>query len=637
MSGIGGYFSVDDNRISPEKLQAMVASIAHRGPDGNGTWHDGNVGLCGCLLHTTPESLHEKLPFEDKEAQLVITCDARIDNRDELLDALGLPLAGRKLITDSEVICAAYRKWGEGCADKLLGDFAIAIWDKREQKLICLRDHMGVKPFYYYWDGRFFAFASEIKALFVLLNKRPEISRQRVLDLIVFVYSDQHSTFYHNIFRLERASKLVVSDSGLDVSSYFSFVPGKRVRFRSDEEYAEAFREIFSEAVRCRLRSAFPVGSTLSGGLDSSSITCMARSLLRPTDHVLHTFSAIFPGLTPAELKLVDERLYMDAVIDQGGLQPHFIEADKLNPLDFLRRHDHEEPMPGFNMYIHEAMYEKACGERVRVFLDGLDGDTTVSHGYARLYDLGRNLQLSTLFREAKAVARHRNGGISSKRILKEFVLKPRMPVTLLRLLSKSQHDHFNTAGIDLLSSSGMAPRDWQKRSNVLELPSTIRQSARWKHYAELVSPSLQYVMELIDTVVGKMPLECRYPFWDRRLMEFCLAIPPDQKLSGGYTRVVMRRAMQGILPPEVEMRTGKANLSPNFNRHVRRDIEHLMTSYLSEGSELTQFVDAQKVMDKTALLSGRGGVPSDVTMMFVVASLGQWLRTGNRSEFEEK
>src|SRR5262245_20600165 len=166
----------------------MVASVAHRGPDASGSWCQGAVGLGHRMLWTTPESLSEKLPLANQAGDLAITADARIDNRDELTAALGLP--PHSGVTDSMLILLAYEHWGEHCPEKLLGDFAFAIWDGRKRVLFCARDHFGVKPFYYCHSGRLFAFASEIKALLSLPEVPRRLNEVRVADYLVPIFDD---------------------------------------------------------------------------------------------------------------------------------------------------------------------------------------------------------------------------------------------------------------------------------------------------------------------------------------------------------------------------------------------------------------------------------------------------------------
>src|SRR2546422_5671131 len=354
----------------------MLARLAHRGPDGAGVWSEGTVGLGHRLLHTTPESLRERLPLASGDGTLVLTADARIDNRAELLGALDRGVEA----TDAELILAAYERWGERCPEHLLGDFVFVIWDARRAALFCARDHFGVKPFYnHHAPGRLFAFASEIKGLLALAEVPRRLNETRVADYLVPLLEDKVITFYEDILRLPPAHRMTVTREGVRTEQYWALDPEREIRMKSDEEYADAFREIFTEAVRCRLRSAFPVGSMLSGGLDSSSVVCVARQLLQQNGgNRFHTFSIVFDDVPEC-----DERRYVEAVLAGGGADPHYIRGDLLSPLgDVDRFLDHQdEPLSVPNLFLYWAACRLASESGMRVFLDGVDGDTTVSHG----------------------------------------------------------------------------------------------------------------------------------------------------------------------------------------------------------------------------------------------------------------
>lgn len=277
MSAIAGIYYLDGQPVDPADLGRMLETLAHRGSDRVGVWSEGHIGFGHRMLWTTPESLQEQLPLVNQTGDLAIAADARIDNRDELIAALGLMDRPSDKITDSQLILAAYEKWGDRCPEKLLGDFAFAIWDGRSQRLFCARAPMGVKPFYYYRSSRLFVFASEIKALLCLVEVPRLLNELKVAYHLALLFEDQAITFYQNIWRLLAAHSITIGCEETQIRRYWSSDPTREVRLHSDQEYAEAFREIFTEAVRCRLRSAFPVGSTLSGGLDSSSIASTLR------------------------------------------------------------------------------------------------------------------------------------------------------------------------------------------------------------------------------------------------------------------------------------------------------------------------------------------------------------------------
>ena len=213
MGAIVGILHFDVSSVNDNLLNAMLDTMPHRGSDNKQIWQEGRVGFGQRMFWTTPELQHEQLPLRSADANVVLTADARIDNRDELISALGMRKPHAE-ISDSEIILTAYQQWGEDCPDKLLGDFAFAIWDTNKQRIFCVRDHMGVKPFYYFLSSKLFAFATEIKALWQV----PDIPQQiNELQLALFISGDdddKQATFFQNIQRLPPAHAFTISATG---------------------------------------------------------------------------------------------------------------------------------------------------------------------------------------------------------------------------------------------------------------------------------------------------------------------------------------------------------------------------------------------------------------------------------------
>lgn len=263
MSGIAGIYYLDGRPVEQVDLHRMLDSMAHRGPDGSGIWTDGPVGLGHRMLWTTPESLHEKLPLKNNTGDLTITADARIDNRDELIPTLNLNGRPRETIPDSEIILAAYEKWGESCPERLLGDFAFAIWEGRKKKLFCARDPVGIKPFFYYFDGKAFYWSSEPRAI-CEDSKVPKKPNLTLISLYLLNrFDEREETLYQNIYRLPSSHFMVLENGRLRKGQYWDIDPNHAIRYKTDQEYAEHFLSLFKEAIRARLRSHGPVGALL--------------------------------------------------------------------------------------------------------------------------------------------------------------------------------------------------------------------------------------------------------------------------------------------------------------------------------------------------------------------------------------
>ena len=655
MSGLVGiYYLVQKQAVISQKLHQMLNLLAHRGSDGVNIWHHENIGLGHRMLWTTPESLLETLPATDASGNLIITADARIDNRDELINSLELHQTPVEKITDSEIILAAYQKWGEACPDKLLGDFAFAIWDCIEQKLFCARDHFGVKPFYYYYqENKSLIFASEIKALIGLEEVPLKINEVRIGDYLTSNLEDTAITSYQNIWRLPPAHTLTIdSNHGLQLKRYWELKPQPEIKYDSDAEYAAKFLEIFTEAVRCRLRSAFSIGSHLSGGLDSSSVTCVARDLLQKEGIKLHSFSNIFDSVPEC-----NERSYIETTIAQGGLIPYFVHPDQTGPIsewqDFFKYAD--EPLIG-NGYLIWGLNRASKEAGVKIVLNGFDGDTTVSHGVLRLTELARAEQWSSFITEGTALAKN------FKKPADLVLLHYGLASTLAELAEKGRWLAFLNAVKQMSPYVQLSPRQlitkygfktlvpatvkqtWRKirrlrRGKTIKpnpfplinrdfaqrigLKQRIAQSDRFKsppvtvqehHWRELSSGLMTIPLEAMDIFAAAFGIEYRHPFMDKRLIEYCLALPASQKLSQGWSRIVLRRAMKDILDPEIQWRGDKSDLSLSFQKGLLQfDNQLLEATILHKSQKATRFINHKYLLNQYHSLLAQKDINNNV------------------------
>jgi asparagine synthase (glutamine-hydrolysing) len=602
VSGIVGIYYLDGRPIDRTDLRHMVDTLAYRGPDGSAIWSEGSVGFGHRMLWTTPESLHEKLPFTDTSGNFTITADARIDNRDELLSALSVTSRWSSQVSDSEIILAAYEKWGERCVERLLGDFAFAIWDQRRRILFCARDHFGVKPYYYYSSGQIFAFASEIKSLLSLSEVPRRLNEVRVADYLIQVSEgiDKTSTFYQGVLRLPPGHTIRVQGGNIWLQQYWSLTLSEKDRGRAPEDYAEEFLSIFTESVRCRLRSAFPIGSMLSGGLDSSSIICVAQQLLMHSEgKQLLTFSAISED--PAECC---ESPFIDAVLRKvsGGVTPHFVRSDQVEP--FAPHFEQvvwngDDPFDASIMSIPRIMYAAARQHGVHVLLDGVDGDLVASHGPDYLAYLLRGLRLRSLVREVTAFARHVN--LPTWKLFLGYGLKPLVPETLLRsrrILLGRDHPIWGSGTLinpEFARRVRLAERIQDLQSKEWDLAGTLAED----HLRALNSGIVPAALERYDRTAAALSVEPRHPFLDKRLIEFCLNLPSEQKMQEGWTKPILRRAMVGLLPEEVRWRGNICNLNPMFFCSLLAFERKLLDNILLDDlRDISEYVDVGALRD---------------------------------------
>ncbi|MEM8673517.1 MAG: lasso peptide isopeptide bond-forming cyclase [Cyanobacteria bacterium P01_G01_bin.67] len=570
MSAIIGIYYPNQQPVDRAKLVQMLDLLKHRGSDGANMWQENSIGLAHQMLWTTPESLGETLPAT--KGKLTITADARLDNREQLIPALDLTDYPAEEITDSDLLLAAYEKWGEHCPEHLLGDFAFAIWNGRNQTLFCARDYFGVKPFYYYHHpGKLFTFASEIKALFCLREVPRNLNEVRIGDYLEGILEDKTITFYQDILRLPPAHSLTLSSQGIRLREYWSLDPKYELKLNSAQEYAEAYLEVFTQAVRCRLRSAFPVGSALSGGLDSSSIVCVAREHLQQP---LKTFSGIFKSVPES-----DEYSFINAVVEQGGIEPHYVNVDRISPLVDIEKvlWHQDEPIWTPNLFMHWGLYGSAQQQGVRIFLDGFLGDNVVCHGWEHLMDLAYDWRWLALYQEIKGIILRQPEYSQQDKIemlkqyLWQFNLKPRTPKTLYKIWRRLRQSKSTNPQL----SSKVNP-DFTKQIELLQRsqqlqPSTPKppQAAIKRRYRDLIAGEIPLGLEISNKTASAFAIESRFPFTDRRLAEFCLSIPGSQRIQDGLSRMIVRRALVNHLPEKVCWRTGKGNLSYNFHRSL--------------------------------------------------------------------
>jgi len=658
MSAIAGIFYLDGRRVEKVILQKMLDSLAHRGSDRVDVWCRGKIGLgCG-LVFTTPESLKDRLPLVVRGGQIVLAADARIDNREELVRLLDLSKPTEE-ITDSELIVASYEKWGEGCAEKLIGDFAFVIWDERQQRLFCARDPMGIRSFYYYLSDGFFAFASEIKALLSVPGIPAELNDVKIAELLVPVFEDRAGTCYKGIYRMEPSKCMIVSDRGNRIWTYWEPADEGDLKLGSFEEYAEAFREVFTEAVRCRLRSSYPVGISFSGGLDSSSIVCASVKI---SEKQIHTFSAVFPTIARNDPR-IDETTYVNEVVSKYNLISHHVRADMHCPVRSLSVY-RDEPIQAPSFYMDRAVFEAARQQNCRVLLSGYDGDTVVSYGYECLDEYARNANWRDFKEQTECLCKNFN--TKPYRYLREHASEYLMDKFLkfrwfslgkdIRSISK----YFGLSPLSVHLGLVMKPLIREKISVIRDLLATDNRRTDWLHnrainphfakkmrlkervlsyrkdyhrmsYQEahkyaITSGLIQGGAEILSILAGIFSIDMRFPFFDRRVIQFCLSVPARFRLKDGWTRAVPRFAMKGLLPDKVRFRTDKGNMTSNFETRMkenRRDIKDILT----RGERLIE-----RYIDTKALWSFYGHLESgnfdecDLNTIFISAVFAQWL-----------
>jgi asparagine synthase (glutamine-hydrolysing) len=565
VSGIVAIFNLDGRPVERQQFDPMLDAMAHRGPEGLGRFCEGQAALGHAMLRVTPESFAEVQPLCDEAGAIHISFDGRIDNRRELrelIEAAGAPVRSD---TDPELVLKAYQSMGEDCVHKLLGDFAFAIWDSKQRRMFCARDHSGIRPFYYYCDARTFLAASELQQILHHPGIPQEPNEGLIGEYLAGRLITREETLYRGVMRLAPAHMMIVTERGLRISRYYDLDPSRAIRYRTDDQYAEHFLEIFKDAIRCRMRARNGVASELSGGLDSSSIVCTAQSMIRAGEISVPKFEAF--SLVYNEPS-TDERIYANDAASKWDVKLNWIqpyEIDMQESINGVRRSREwgEHPNGPHFRNLRQAVADQG----IRVLMTGLGGDQFLTGSEYYYAELLSGFKLAELMRVLKTDTRFGVPGTSGHNRLKSLLwwgLRPMLPDKLRQrfsdLVPRERFPAFIPAEfahrIDLIGRLRALP----------ERPAGMSFSQR-SIFEEFVNGWMVHVMEREDRSTALVGIEQWHPYYDLRLIEFCLAIPEDQRARTNCIKYVLRNAMKGLLPESIRTRLTKGEFSETLVR----------------------------------------------------------------------
>jgi asparagine synthase (glutamine-hydrolysing) len=547
----------------PER--ARIDLVAHRGPDGAG-WREfnsaaGPVALGHRRLAILDLSDAGLQPMPDASGRFHLVFNGEIYNYLELRDELRRKGRTFSTDTDSEVLLAAYAEWGEACLERLRGMWAFLIWDGRDERLFAARDRFGIKPLYVAANRHGVAFASEIKQLVSLPGLSGRMNLARVRDFLASGISDHtDETLFEGVRQLRPGSCLAIDasrgwDAVIAPRRWYAIPPHGTLQLGEDEA-AEQFRSLLEDSVRLHLRSDVPVGSCLSGGLDSSSIVGLMSGMLAEEGRGerVNTVSACY-----AE-KAVDERPFMEAVVARTGAIPHQVfprPEDVFQHASDLTWHQ-DEPFGSTSIFAQWCVFAEARRAGIKVMLDGQGADEALA-GYHWTYAW----HLLTLLRRrrprafaATVAARVGAHGIGVAEQLMRLAA-----VALPAGIAEPLRARRSAAGHAWLQSEALRPLG--PAPAALELASAVNGLQETVDLASLCvvltfSANLQMLLHWEDRNSMAHSIEARVPFLDHPLVEFALALGNDHKMVGAETKRLLRRAMQGVLPAPVLERRDK-------------------------------------------------------------------------------
>lgn len=538
MCGIFGYIGNIHEQIAARCLHTLT----HRGPDGYGLWHQDNITLGHRRLSILDLSESGRQPMSYANGRYWITFNGEIYNFIEIRSELKKKGYTFESDSDTEVILAAYIEWGPDCCLKFNGMWAFAIWDDVEKRLFLSRDRFGKKPLFYAFLRNNFAFASEMKAIYPLLD---EVKLSRDFEWMrsnIFLYEATDKCLIDGIKRFPAGHSGVFKDGKLSVQRYWNTLDHLVEVPARYEEQVELFREVFIDACRIRMRSDVPIGTSLSGGLDSSAVISVMAHIAKTQDGERvnrdwqHAFIASLPG-SP-----LDESRYAQRVVDHLGVAATFIEVDPLKEIDKLEHYFYQfeelyttSPIPMIQVYREMKQHG------VSVTLDGHGADELFA-GYGNLLfeacldtDIGIN-ELANLYRDLFIKETTQFKVIKNNVLLYVyFVLRKMAKKALGRNVTSIDAQHKNFHKLDVFN------RYLYVLTHETILPTLLR---NYDRYA------------MINGV------EIRMPFMDHRLVTYSMSLPMRSKIRDGFTKKIVRDALGRFMPDDIAYRKTKVGFS---------------------------------------------------------------------------
>lgn len=604
MSAIAGLYQENVRSINHLGFQMMQALKKFPADDVQ-IWRGENIYF-GCHSQwITPESIGEPLPFYDYERDLAITSDAILDNRMELFERLNIDKSVRNTMPDSQLILLAYAKWDDQVPKYLMGDFAFMIWDGKRRKLFGARDFSGARTLYFYNKNQRFAFCSVMEPLFSMpyvvkdLNEEWLSEFLAIPDLIDSINAS--ITVIKDVQQVPPSHSITVTEGVASLAKYQVIETDKKIRFQKDEDYVEAFRDIYQKAVDSRIRTFRAVGAQLSGGLDSGSVVSFAARSLQKEKKRLYTYSYIpeddFEDWTPRNSMANESSFINSTILQVGNIEKKilsFVGENSYSNIDEWLE-IMEMPYKFFeNSFWIKGIYEKASEQDVGILLSGGRGNFTVSWGPAFSYysTLLKRLKWFRLNREVQVFKKN----IGMKRLdVYSIIFKEAFP-----FLQKSDEYQFpklinpdfanRTKVFDRLQEYGIGPKGF---------PKIGIDEARQYHFEK------EFIWNSSGTTNSKLSLQ--YGLWNRdptndiRVINYCLAIPLDQFVNKGMNRALIRRATEGMLPENVR-------LNHRIYGVQAADWVHRMTKnwslFMNEVNQLVKDPIAAEYMDTEILKS---------------------------------
>ncbi len=625
MSVIFGIFKRKGSVVENSAIRLMDKSLSYWDADDIGKWREGSVFLGHRMLWNTPESKLENLPHVSKHNKhtFVITIDARLDNRDILVEQLEMSNLPLEKITDSSLVLAAYQKWGQECPKYLLGDFVFVIWDENKQQLFCVRDHIGIKPFYYYLNDELFIFSNDIRGLI----SNPQINKKyndRAISIFLqgdFGFFDKKDTFFKEIKKLSAAKSITITGKYASESAYWDIDDISKIHYNTYEEYVKKLKELFSDAVKVRLRTSYPVVSHLSGGIDSSSIAVVAARELKKRKQLLYAFNWIEAPVekhdpTYSEWGFATQLVKLENIEQKDiKLTAEFI-ADLYDKIDITI----DDITYFWDEYLVREEVEKY---KARSILSGWGGDELISSpGYSYLSGLFRQGHFTKAIKKIFLPYKNTNKKFIYLRVIKKSIRELIYPIFYKRMSGFYQeyeqgYDPFEfTQDKFSISAKDFFLPDIKFQPGVHNDQKYLFNSGHIQHRIE----------NWASSAINKK-IEYSYPLLDKRLVEFSLAVPEDLfDWTGSHPRHFFRSAISDYLPNNIAW--AAKNSEPERRKAWIKLWEESLKVWMQKNEYISEnqnyYVDRYKIINsiKKYFIDKENGIDDETYISGVISSI---------------
>lgn len=586
MSGLGCIVNFDEKPVDHDLIHKMTDKISYRGPDGKSCYFDYNIGISYLAQHSTPESVYEVQPLLDNESGIILVADARVDNREDLISELSLKK--NNIVTDVQLILHAYLKWGSQSLVHIIGDFAFILWDSKKKLLFAGRDPMGVRSLHYAKVNNSLYIASEAQQILQLPDISSTLDEIAVIQwLSGQVKSDR--CMFKDISIVPPAHYLLGDSKNITVNRYWDIDFNQKIQYRDIEDYKNHFIEKMSLAVDSRLRTnSKTVGTELSGGLDSTVITALAHRSLKQTGIKLKPVSYTFPTISSC-----DESDFIKHVASYLGVSTHFLNVEQAGILGYPAafKPKLENPWVRENpVYELQLKYLKEHG--VEVLLTGNGGDEVTSAGPFANYKRFWHGDYSVLFELFYNCRKFKQSYLTS---LYTELLEPILPNSidsLLRYLTFRTIKNKKALPVWLSSAARQQYINYLKAKPDKQIKDRVLQSK----YDTLINGIISGSNSFYEYYGARYSIEIRQPFLDRRVIEYCFAIPNHLWRHKQYEKWLLRLSTADLLPDQVRWRKGKQGASEVIAKAISRNMDYVEELFKHTYPEIIDIYDIHRL-----------------------------------------